>query len=182
MNRDRTENFLLNKGIDLCNHRNAILNAKQNLEMQSGLGGAQFGLGDPKWQLPGWRIEQKYATGVLIGNWDEDRLGKVVPHCSLGTLLARKNLLGKLTHIIQVYFTPLPLSPHCHTQFKRGNESGDSTHRTDFRHYSPATYQPDVSTRRRGMLMNNVSPFTVSLVPRLCGRRKMFLSTQMAWV
>ena len=84
MNRDRTENFLLNKGIDLCNHRNAILNAKQNIEMQSGLGGAQFGLGDPKWQLPGWRIEQKYATGVLIGNWDEDRLGKVVPHCSIG--------------------------------------------------------------------------------------------------
>ena len=34
-------------------------------------------LGDPKWQLPGWRIEQKYSTGVLIGNWSEDRLGKV---------------------------------------------------------------------------------------------------------
>jgi len=26
-----------------------------------------------KWQMPGWRIEQKYSPGVLIGNWDEDR-------------------------------------------------------------------------------------------------------------
>lgn len=32
--------------------------------------------GDPrKWHMPGWRIEQKYAQGVLIGNWDEDRYG-----------------------------------------------------------------------------------------------------------
>lgn len=30
-----------------------------------------------KWELPGWRIEQKYCQGVLIGNWSEDRLGKV---------------------------------------------------------------------------------------------------------
>ena len=36
-------------------------------------------LNDPKWQLPGWRIEQRYSTGVLIGNWSEDRLGKVRP-------------------------------------------------------------------------------------------------------
>jgi len=30
--------------------------------------------GDPrKWNMPGWRIEQKFAQGVLIGNWDEER-------------------------------------------------------------------------------------------------------------
>ena len=30
--------------------------------------------GDPmKWGMPGWRIEQRYAPGVLIGNWDENR-------------------------------------------------------------------------------------------------------------
>ncbi|XP_013404083.1 uncharacterized protein C1orf158 homolog [Lingula anatina] len=30
--------------------------------------------GDPlKWGMPGWRIEQKYADGVLIGNWAEQR-------------------------------------------------------------------------------------------------------------
>ncbi|XP_063408491.1 cilia- and flagella-associated protein 107-like [Mytilus trossulus] len=30
--------------------------------------------GDPmKWGMPGWRIEQKFAPGVLIGNWGEDR-------------------------------------------------------------------------------------------------------------
>ncbi|XP_072174811.1 cilia- and flagella-associated protein 107-like [Diadema setosum] len=30
--------------------------------------------GDPqKWSLPGWRIEQRYAGGVLIGNWSEER-------------------------------------------------------------------------------------------------------------
>jgi hypothetical protein len=29
---------------------------------------------DPmKWSLPGWRIEQRYAQGVLIGNWSEER-------------------------------------------------------------------------------------------------------------
>ena len=33
--------------------------------------------GDPKkWSLPGWRIEQRYANPVLIGNWSEER-GKV---------------------------------------------------------------------------------------------------------
>jgi len=30
---------------------------------------------DPaKWTMPGWRIEQRYANGVLIGNWNEERL------------------------------------------------------------------------------------------------------------
>ena len=38
-------------------------------ESAKGLGG--------KWQLPGWRIEQKYSPGVLIGNWSESRFGKV---------------------------------------------------------------------------------------------------------
>lgn len=35
-----------------------------------------------KWELPGWRIEQKYCQGVLIGNWSEDRLGKVRTYCT----------------------------------------------------------------------------------------------------
>ena len=31
--------------------------------------------GDPdKWNMSGWRIEQKYSTKVLIGNWQEERL------------------------------------------------------------------------------------------------------------
>ena len=28
---------------------------------------------DAKWNLPGWRIEQRYNTDVLIGNWNEER-------------------------------------------------------------------------------------------------------------
>lgn len=28
---------------------------------------------DTKWNQPGWRIEQKYDTDVLIGNWNEER-------------------------------------------------------------------------------------------------------------
>ena len=40
-----------------------------------------------KWEQPGWRIEQKYSQGVLIGNWSEDRLGKVSCYVTL-----RKNL------------------------------------------------------------------------------------------
>ena len=26
-----------------------------------------------KWNLPGWRIEQRFSPGVLISNWGEDR-------------------------------------------------------------------------------------------------------------
>jgi len=29
---------------------------------------------EDKWKLPGWKIEQKYSPGILIGNWSEDRL------------------------------------------------------------------------------------------------------------
>ena len=44
-----------------------------------------------KWTQPGWRIEQKYANRVLIGNWVENRLQvgcifvaneNVTTHCS----------------------------------------------------------------------------------------------------
>jgi len=31
-----------------------------------------------KWQLPGWRIEQKYSKKCLIGNWEEEKRGKFV--------------------------------------------------------------------------------------------------------
>jgi len=31
-----------------------------------------------KWQLPGWRIEQRYSNKCLIGNWEEDKRGKFV--------------------------------------------------------------------------------------------------------
>lgn len=30
-----------------------------------------------KWQPMGWRIEKKYTPGVLMGNWYENRMGKV---------------------------------------------------------------------------------------------------------
>lgn len=35
-----------------------------------------------KWEQPGWRIEQRYSQGVLIGNWSEERLGKVRPRAA----------------------------------------------------------------------------------------------------
>lgn len=39
---------------------------------------------------PGWRIEQKYCDGVLIGNWYENRLGKVCSSLAgLVTVIAR---------------------------------------------------------------------------------------------
>lgn len=28
---------------------------------------------DVKWGQPGWKIEQRYKTDVLIGNWNEER-------------------------------------------------------------------------------------------------------------
>ena len=36
--------------------------------------------GEAKWSLPGWRIEQKYDTSVLIGNWSEERRKVVCFH------------------------------------------------------------------------------------------------------
>ena len=41
-------------------------------------------------------------------------------------------------------------------QFVRGNGFGNSTHRGDFQHYSSTDYQPDVSTRRKGVLRSDV--------------------------
>ena len=40
---------------------------------------------DAKWNLPGWRIEQKYNTDVLIGNWNEERRVVGTP-CMFGDL------------------------------------------------------------------------------------------------
>lgn len=39
-----------------------------------GKGAKQTGPADDKWKQPGWRIEQRYANKVLIGNWAEERL------------------------------------------------------------------------------------------------------------
>ena len=92
---------------------------------------ARGGLSETKWHLPGWRIEQKYSNGVLIGNWFEDRLGKVRSLCACATLLSVK--------------------------FHRGSEFGNSTHREAFRTYNSHCYRPDVSTRRMGLLRSDVS-------------------------
>ena len=43
-------------------------------------------------------------------------------------------------------------------QFKRGSHpSVETSQRDDFRQYPPMTYFPDVTTRRKGLLMNDVS-------------------------
>lgn len=34
----------------------------------------QTGTVQDKWAKTGWRIEQKYANKVLLGNWTEERL------------------------------------------------------------------------------------------------------------
>lgn len=42
--------------------------------MMLGKSANQTGTGKDKWSQPGWRIEQRYANKVLIGNWAEERL------------------------------------------------------------------------------------------------------------
>ena len=44
-----------------------------------------------KWQLPGWRIEQKYSNKCLIGNWEEDKRGKFVKGQEVATSTHRAN-------------------------------------------------------------------------------------------
>lgn len=43
----------------------------------------QTGTVQDKWAQTGWRIEQKYANKVLVGNWAEERLqvGILSAHC-----------------------------------------------------------------------------------------------------
>uniref|UniRef100_A0A8D0A203 Uncharacterized protein n=1 Tax=Sander lucioperca TaxID=283035 RepID=A0A8D0A203_SANLU len=43
----------------------------------------QTGTVQDKWAQTGWRIEQKYANKVLLGNWAEERLqvGILSAHC-----------------------------------------------------------------------------------------------------
>lgn len=46
-----------------------------------------------KWKQPGWRIEQKYSTKVLIGNWAEER-----QQVSLYTCLTDEMCRNKCVH------------------------------------------------------------------------------------
>ena len=82
--------------------------------------------GDPrKWHMPGWRIEQKYSPGVLIGNWGEDRYTVSISCCFFFFLFALLLLCpnhffsvttgpwwggggrGQLKHLLVVFTCPL---------------------------------------------------------------------------
>ena len=74
-------------------------------------------LGGPKWQMPGWRIEQKYCTGVLIGNWSEDRLGKVsycVYTCTCVYVLLSVDLIQPLKSYNLQHLDMFPTSQPVH--------------------------------------------------------------------
>lgn len=53
--------------------------------------------GDPmKWHMPGWRIEQRFAPGVLIGNWGEERYTVSFPVNSAAVDVHAHSLFGIL--------------------------------------------------------------------------------------
>ncbi|KAK3730327.1 hypothetical protein QZH41_015361 [Actinostola sp. cb2023] len=60
---------------------------------------------DVKWGEPGWRIEQKYKTDVLIGNWSEER---------------QKTFSKNIVYSFQ---------------FQTSGSQFNSTHRTDYKNY-----------------------------------------------
>lgn len=62
---------------------------------------ARSGSGGGKWELPGWRIEQKYCQGVLIGNWSEDRLGKFHKGDEFGNSTSREAFMSYLPSAYQ---------------------------------------------------------------------------------
>ena len=68
-----------------------------------------------KWELPGWRIEQKYCQGVLIGNWSEDRLGKVRANvcCGIYMILWLEHATAGVLEM-RLAFSLLAVAPtHC---------------------------------------------------------------------
>ena len=52
-------------------------------------------------------------------------------------------------------------------QFKKGTEFGNSTNREAFQTYCSKTYSPDVTTRRKGLLRNDVSDIIFTLCSML---------------
>lgn len=68
------------------------------------------------------------------------------PVCWLCSAVGRR---GWFTRLIDGFL--------CTFQFRRVTIPVNSTHREDYRHYSVDCYHPDVSIRRKGLLMNDVS-------------------------
>ncbi|CAI8040689.1 Uncharacterized protein C1orf158 homolog [Geodia barretti] len=72
--------------------------------MMTTTGGSRRGLGSMrggKWEQPGWRIEQRFCQGVLIGNWSEDRLGKFPKGNEFGNSTSREAFL-KYPHSVYI--------------------------------------------------------------------------------
>ena len=119
-------------------------------------GAKRFSLNAKKWQQPGWRIEQRYSPGVLIGNWAEDRY-EVLYHallCWHSLSLSFSSPLPPSFHPSLPFPSFRPFLPSF--QFVRGKEFGNSTSRETFQQYSAASYKPEASTRRKGLLRNDV--------------------------
>ena len=94
-------------------------------------------LSEPKWTMPGWRIEQRYRGGVLVGNWSEDRL--------------------KVSQFRQSPVLCIEILVRPRKQFLKGTEmSSTSTCKETYRPYSPRQWLPDPYVRRNGTLRNQV--------------------------
>ena len=127
---------------------------------------SHFTLGGLKWQQPGWRIEQRYSPGVLIGNWAEDRY-KVFSYMHE----CMKHLVSIDNSIASMFRESCDSKLYIYNyilQFKKGTEFGNSTNREAFQTYCSKTYSPDVTTRRKGLLRNDVSDIIFTLCSMLC--------------
>lgn len=101
-----------------------------------------------KWQLPGWRIEQRYSTKCLIGNWEEDRRGKVC--CFVNSLEV-------------IILTSYDANEYIHHNVKRSlifqfvktKEVATSSNRHDYKPYGPDA-KPDTAIRRNALSKSEV--------------------------
>eukprot|EP00116_Pleurobrachia_bachei_P006393 sb/3466655/ len=100
-----------------------------------------------KWQLPGWRIEQRFSKGCLIGNWEEDRRGKSIGLTLFSFLSACKNCDQTIGQTVQRQLDITSLSI---PQFVKGTEVSNSSHRTDYKPYG-AGVKPDTTVRRNAL-------------------------------
>uniref|UniRef100_A0A8P4GKE8 Si:ch211-226m7.4 n=1 Tax=Dicentrarchus labrax TaxID=13489 RepID=A0A8P4GKE8_DICLA len=131
----------------------------------------QAGMAQDKWTQTGWRIEQKYANKVLLGNWAEERLqvGILSAYClfhfySSQCIQAMSRLLcivfqGLPSKLLFAHRDP-PSSHYLVTQYQESYGHKHTNTLPTLRRWHPhsLTWQPERSDRPISAIPTNFGP------------------------
>uniref|UniRef100_A0A3Q4MME8 Si:ch211-226m7.4 n=1 Tax=Neolamprologus brichardi TaxID=32507 RepID=A0A3Q4MME8_NEOBR len=111
-----------------------------------------------KWAQTGWRIEQKYANKVLLGNWAEERLQRR-PLCEGYIKISLYCIQGLPSKTIFGHHDP-PSSHYLVTQYAEsyGRNLINALPTLQHRHADNLTQKPKRSDQLTSALPNNVGP------------------------